>query len=479
MLGIPEALASLDAYLNSWRDPQGGVHGYIIHHHRDYTVVTAPACWTQGVRIIGHLELYQKTRDERWLRNAQLESGYLLSAYSPKVHLYHDSTTPLTLINNAWPTLALARAAAALRDAGEDGWRKLLDVACDNLKERMIAEHWDASTGTFFFCPRGYPGRRVHTYNQTAIAISAICAIARCTGQESLVSDYAVPAADHMIRMQDRSGPLRGGWGYNDGESAHLYYYLYTALNCRGLLDLYEHTREERFLESAKLAGDHLVGMIDPRTRLFSHRYVKGRRGARRFAYPTMVATSGLGFHQIRRLQRQGFRYDVEENIQTLLRMQLPHGGFPNFIGASDIWTPQLYPCEPEKRKWRDVVSVPFWNVFTFELLVDLLEEGQQVPGARVQFPLVTVADDGYTVEEDVNYVRLVSTATARTVAYFEKKRDFMLFSTEKMRGVPFGAFANAEYATILKLKRRVRIMAVAGILGLFGAATILGLIIL
>ena len=477
MRDIARAIGCLDAYLNSWTDESGGVHGYIIHHHRDYAVVTAPACWTQGVRILGHLELYKKTTEARWLEAAELESNYLAQAYCKMEHLYHDSTTPLTLINNAWPTLALIKTATTMRERSRSGWTELMKVATDNLERRMISEHWDENKRTFYFCPVGYPAKRVHTYNQTAIAISTLCAMGAFSGDNRLVESYAMPAADHMIQMQDRSGPLRGGWGYNDEDSAHLYYYLYTALNLRGLLDLYEYTGKERFLESAGLAGEHLVSMIDPNTRLFSHRYVKTRKGAKRYPFPTMIATSGLGLHQIRRLNGQGFKFDVADNIRTLLDMQLPHGGFPNFIGSTDIWTPWLYPCEPEKKKWRDVVSVPFWNVFTFELLVDLLEGGKSIPEVKVKFPMNTDCDDGFCVEEGESYIRILRRANHRTVSYFDKKRDFLLFSTEKMRGVPFGAFANTEYATIRKLKRRINILVLAGFCAL--AAMLVSLLIL
>ncbi len=463
MRSASEAIASLDAYLRTWTDASGGVHGYIIHHHRDYAVVTAPACWTQGVRILGHLKLYEKTGERGWLEAAELESRYLVGAYCERMHLYHDSTTPLTLINNAWPTLGLVKTAHALRSDLGSGWQRMIQVARDNLYERILAEHWDPTASTFYFCPPEYPGRRVHTYNQTAIALSALCAMAEFSGDESLVSEYAIPAADHMIRMQDKSGPLKGGWGYNDGESAHLYYYLYTALNCRGLLDIYEHTHETRFLESAGLAGDHLAGMIDPHTKLFCHRYVRAGRRVLRFVHPTMVATSGLGLLQIRRLREHGFNYDIDESIERLVDAQMPHGGFPSFIGATDIWTPGLFPSEPAKRKWRDMVSVPFWNVFVFELLADLLPRGQIITNADVRFPLRISTDDGLVLEEDVDHVRLVRADTGRTVSYFEKKRDYMLFSTEKMRGVPFGAFANSEQATILKLKKRIRVAIIAG----------------
>jgi len=472
---VADSLARLEDYLLSWTDEDGGVHGYIIHHHRDYAVITAPASWTQGLRVLGHLQLYEKTGDGYWLESALRESRFLEQAYCWEEHLFYDSTTPLTLINNAWPTLALLRTALLLRRRGRDGYLGFSNVALDNLEKRMIRLHWDPSARTFFFCPEGYWGMRVHTHNQTAIAISALCAADQLADEKSYVERYAIPAADHMIRLQEPSGILRGGWGYNDGDSSHLYYYLYTALNVRGLLDLYEHTGESRFLESAALGGEHLYGMIDGQTSLFCHRYVKKGRRVERYVHPIMVATAGLGLLQLRRLNGYGFSFKLDGSVDSLLGRQLPHGGFPSFIGSTDIWTPGLFPSEPERTKWRDVTSVPFWNVFTYELLVDLLEAGSKIRPPRVEFRFEMDTDDGYRFEETRSRVRL--SRSGRTVAYFDKTRDFMLFSTERMRGVPFGAFANTEHAVIQKLRRRVRRLAALG--AAVWAATVLVLLFL
>jgi len=457
---VARALSNLDAYLDTWTDVDGGVHGYIIHHHRDYAVVTAPACWTQGLRILGHLSLHRKTGEERWLDRAEKESIYLASLYEREVHLYHDSTTPLTLINNAWPTLALFKSAQVLREA-RGGSEELEQVAMDNLRERIIREHWDNDANTFYFCPVGFHGERVHTHNQTAITISALTAAAELEGDRNIVDRYAIPAANHLVVNQNKSGELEGGWGYNDAGSSHLYYYLYTALNTRGLLDLYEYTSDSRYLDSAALAGHHLMSMIDPGTKLFSHRYVSGKGKTKRYPYPTMIAASGLGLLQIRRLRRHGIELDPGESISELMKWQAQTGGFANFIGSTDIWTPDLYPCEPDKRKWRDVVCVPFWNVFTYELLVDMLDEGTEIPPPAVRFPYLEETDDGYEFQEDEDRVTL--SVSGRTVSYFDKKRDYMLFSTERMRGVPFGAYPNCEIATIDKLKRRLKLLLVAG----------------
>jgi len=472
---IADSLAKLDGYLRSWTAEDGGVHGYIIHHHRDYVVITAPSCWTQGLRILGHLQLYEKTGDSLWLDLAVWESKYLESAYCWEEHLYYDSTTPLTLINNAWPTLALLKAAIVLRENGSPWSSRFSKVALDNLDNRIIRLHWDSCVRTFFFCPEGYWGTRVHTHNQTAIAISALCAADRFTEAASYVERYAIPAAEHMMALQERSGPLRGGWGYNDGDSSHLYYYLYTALNVRGLLDLYEHTGDSRFLDSAGLGGEHLFGMIDGETHLFCHRYVKKGRKAQRYTYPIMVATAGLGLLQLRRLNRHGFSFHLKRSLESLLEKQLPHGGFPSFIGSTDIWTPRLFPSEPDRTKWRDIASVPFWNVFTYELLVDLLEGETPIRPSEGELSFTIDTDDGYRFEETSNRVRL--SKWGRTVAYFEKKRDFMLFSTERMRGVPFGAFPNTEFAVIHKLKGRIRSLVILFTAAWVGTVIVLVLI--
>jgi len=465
--------------LDTWTDGKGGLHGYVIHHHRDYCVLISPTTWAQSVRILAHLDAWRKTRSSHWLEKARRGAIYLASSYVPQVHLFHDATTPLTLINLAWPTLALLRTAKALREAGDPGWEKLAEVPQDCIHKRIIPMHWDASVGDFFFCPPGFPAKRVHTYNQSAIAISALCAHAELYGDEELVDKYARPSAEHLLvdQVTDRRSVLYGGWGYNDGGSSHLFYYLYTALNLRGLLDLYEHTNDSRYLHSARMAGDHLIAMVDEDSGLFAHRYVRRGRKVTRFTYPIMVSASGLGLLQLRRLARLLKDDSYSLDPDRLTSLQQPNGGFPSFIGSTDIWTPELFPCEPTEVKWRDVVCVPFWAVFTLELLADLLQRGEDIPPPMVETSLSTKTDDGYEVVENESTVYLKKGGL--TVSYFLKKEDYMLFSTEPMRGVPFGAFANSAVSSLAKIKRRFKRAMMIAALAVLVEAIIIALMLM
>ncbi len=459
-------ISNLDSYLDTWTDGSGGLHGYIIHHHRDYGILLSPATWQQSVRILANLEIWRKTGDEGWLQKAFIGSRYLTSSYVGEEHLFPDSTTPLTLVNNAWPCLALFQCATELRDAGKSEWGNLSKVGLDCLRESIIPRYWDLSMGDFFFCPPGFRGNRVHTYNQTAVTISVLSSLERLRPGEDYLQRYAIPAADRLVEDQNQgSSPLRGGWGYNDGSSNHLYYYIYTALNVMGLLDIYHATKTDRYLESAVLGGEHLMGMIDPETKLFSHRYVETRGGYELHKYPIMVSASGLGLRQINRLNKLGYGFEIEDSIDALLETQQGHGGFPTFRGITDIWTPEMYPCEPDKTKWRDEVCVPFWTVFVLDMLAGLLPNGSRIPEPDAVQHLVKDTDDGYEIDENRDRVRLLK--KGRTVAYFPKKEDHLLYSTEPLRGVPFGAFPNVHVANTKSLSRRIK-------LGVMGAGGII-----
>lgn len=461
---IALSLANLNFYLDSWTAPDSGTHGYIIHHHRDYVVNIAPATWTQGIRILGHLKLFKKTNDQYWLQKVISGCDYLYKSYIWDEHIYTDSTTPLTLINNAWPTLSLLESCLVLGDLDPKRCQKYLRVAKDHVLGRILPYHWDQDVKTFFFCPETFPANRVHTYNQNAIVAPLFYILSEIEDDKKYIEEYAKPTIDHLVEGQivdDPESLLYGGWGYNDGRSSHLFYYLYTALNMRGLLDVYEHSYTTRYLESAKLAGIHLKKMLSETTGLFKHRYVKKGKKVLEFTYPTMIAASGLGLLQIKRLEKWGIYLDIEENVYTLLKFQNSHGGFQNFIGVTDIWAPSLFPCEPEKVKWRDVISVPFWNVFAFELFAYLLEDGQNIPPPNATFPLILKTDDGIIVEEEQDYVRLSKNGT--TQAFFQKKSDTMLYSTLPCRGAPFGTFNPAQDVTIRKLRE---ILKKAGLLG-------------
>ena len=63
-----QAIINLDSWIQSWTDDEGGIHGYVIHHHRDCLTTIIPDTWTQSLILMAHSTLYKKTKEEKWLK---------------------------------------------------------------------------------------------------------------------------------------------------------------------------------------------------------------------------------------------------------------------------------------------------------------------------------------------------------------------------------------------------------------------------
>ena len=418
---MSQALANLDAWIQTWTDAKGGIHGYVVHHHQDCLLILVPDTWTQSPILMAHSALYEKTGEQKWLKKATMEAKYLCAHYLRDLHVYHAATheykhkSKPPLIGNALPTLAILDFVSKIDKEQNPIFDLVLDVTTDNIENYFLKQQWDKKNCTFYghFEPIGRTGRP-HIHNMTSLAISALIAYARVTDKFDFVEDYAIPAGEHILSCQNMTGENSyGGYPYNDGRSRNLYFSLYHAITMRGIIDLYEFTHDKEFLNSANIAAKHLMRLIDEETHLFFHR-VKREKIIR---YPQWLAGSGTIIHQIRRLEPHGCRYDLNRTINSLLEQQHPHGGFPTFLGFSDLFSPKLFPAEPEKRKWRDVLATPNWNCFTFELLSYLIKKGSVIPEPTSKFPLVLRCDEGknssaYTIYERKEIVRFIHPKT-------------------------------------------------------------------
>lgn len=434
---IRQALANLDAWIQTWTDLKGGIHGFVIHHHQDCLTILAPDTWTQSPSLITHSTLYKKTGNDKWLKKATMEAKYLCDHYLNDLHVYntasheykHEGKPPL--IGNAFPTLALLNFISMIDKEQNSIFDLVMDVTSDNIDNYFLKRQWDKVDNTFFAHFEAIRGTgRPHVHNMTSLAISALIAYAQLTDKFNYVEDYAIPAGEHILSCQNMTGKNSyGGYPYNDGRSRDLYHTLYHAMTMRGIIDLYEFTRDREFLNSANIAAKHLMKLIDEKTHFFFHR-VKREKIER---YPQWIAGCGTIIHQIKRLESHGYRYDLNRTINSLLEQQHPHGGFPTFLGFTDLFYPNLFPAEPEKRKWRDVIATPNWNCFVFELLSFLIEQGSIIPKQTCKFPILIPCDDGknsqaYSIYENKTLVRFFHPITNDIVFQLRKTDQLSQF---------------------------------------------------
>ena len=66
-LSLGQSVSNLWAWLHTWEDDAGGIHGPVVYHHRDNLTVLRPDTWTQGATVLGLLNAYDASANAQFL----------------------------------------------------------------------------------------------------------------------------------------------------------------------------------------------------------------------------------------------------------------------------------------------------------------------------------------------------------------------------------------------------------------------------
>jgi len=445
MVDMLQSISNLDYWLDTWKDDNNGIYGYVVHHHMDALMVISPDTWTQSAALLGHLNLFERTKDKSWLKKAANEGDYLVDNYIMEKHYYRNANyehkptkagAEDTLIHLAYPTIALLRLSKLLKKQNIP-YQKYLDVANDCIQNYIIKKCWDGGV----FKSRV---QKEFILNMASTVISALCLLTSFS-DENYIEEYCVPTAEKIMLRQDENG------GVPYSEHSPEIILLYTAITMRGLLDLYEYTGDDKYLSSCKKAAGFLTGHIDPETKLFYHTVGKTKRREKVKKYPQWIAGSLVIVHQIKRLEKYGCSFpEANDVLKTVLSYQYATGGIPTFVGFTDIFMPKFYPPEPEKRKWRDVIAIPGWNALAFECLTYLMPKGD-LPKPINVFPGRYESTE-YTIEEGEHDV--IFWKDKDMAAKWIKGREVWAFGTIPLRTGAERIIYNME--TLLPILRYV-----------------------
>jgi len=375
---VAQSVSNLWAWLGTWEDDTGGIHGPVVYHHRDNLKVLRPDTWTQSATILGLLNAYEVSNDDAMLTAASRLGGFLARNYISDVHVYRDSNfdqKPLgrpALEGNALASLSLLRLGRALGPNGDS----FLRVANDNMRE-FVVRQWDSQVKSFAV---RYHGRQAHIHNKGAIAILAILASEQGETDGEMTRTFAVPSAEFMMACQVQRGEFAGAFPYADKDSE--YRTIYSLVTALGLLALHRVTGNEKYVQSVERLLDHLSSYLDSRTGLICHYHKVG--------YPQWV-TDTILYHLVRKTvndQRHSDRFEPESSSFTkLLSYQYPSGAFPLSLGFEDLWYRDVMRSRPELQRWRDVLPTPGMNSWNFWFLSAFLERGQPLPPPSISMP--------------------------------------------------------------------------------------------
>jgi len=419
---LNESVSNLWAWLETWLDENGGVHGYVTHHHRDNLKILSPDAWTQAPCILGSLRIFQKTGKEEWLELASKMSDYLVNTYFEPLHVYQNSNhehKPLGrpgLIDNAIASYALLEVSKEKKRMKSD-WQRYAQVARDNI-QNFLLPLWDESTGAFLSPAHDTPQ---HIHNMNSITILALTAIAELDDNPSYIEKYAKKIGKFIVSCQVRNGRMQGSYPYRD--KVKNYITLYSLITSIGLFTLYRKTKSFDILVSVEEAIKHLINFVEPKTWLVCHYHKRG--------YPQWIPDTILLVLVSSWLENENVEVSINtsEILANVLSKQHKSGGFPLSIGFEDLWFRKGCPSRPEIKRWRDILATPNWNAWNFWALTELLPQDTEIRKPTVEFPFAIETsaeeDDGpYKIVEDKEKVIFMLKPGNRPFGFFRKKSD-------------------------------------------------------
>jgi rhamnogalacturonyl hydrolase YesR len=415
-----KVISNLWAWLETWIDDKGGVHGYIVHHNRDNLKILSPDTWTQSLCILGLTRLYQKTKGGKWAALASKLCEYLVDAYIPALHVYRNSNwdqKPLgrpSIDGNALASFALLEASKQLNSSERI---RFIEVAKDNILNYLLA-HWNNSVGAIESI---YHGRRAFIHNKNSMAILALISLAEVENDKTYIKNYAKRIGNFIVSCQVKTGKQRGAFPYVD--TAKDYRTGYTLITCLGLYALYKATNSVEYLMSIKDALENLKNSIDYKTGLICHNHAIG--------FPQWIPDTILFIFNAKLLEKEGIKIEFDlENIQAkLMSMQYCNGSFPLSIGFQDLSYYKGLPSKPYIKRWRDLLPTPSWNAWIFWALTELLQEKTEISEPSIRFPMTIKTDkeehEGpYIIIEEESEVIFISENTKEIVGIFKKTNE-------------------------------------------------------
>lgn len=431
-MSVNRALSSLWTWLETWMDERGGVHGYVVHHHRDNLKFLCPDTWTQATCILGSLRVYQKTHEKKWLKLTLKLSDYLVDTYLSSLHLYRNANherKPLGkpgIIHNALPSYALCEVTKEIK--GQNNWQKYHEVAKDNIVNHLLRLR-DKSTGALVSI---YHGKPSFIHNMNSASVLALTALAELENDSSYINKYAVKIAEHIVSCQVKGGSLSGAYPYVDKERN--YRTLYSLITAIGLFKLYKNTDNIKFLKSVEALIRNLKKYVDEKTGLICHYHKIG--------YPQWIPDTMLFIFVSRLLENEGVKISIDLNniINKVLERQYKNGGFHLSIGFEDLSYTKLLPSKPSIRRWRDLLPTTNWNAWNYWCLAELLPENSRIEKTYVEFPLELETDreeeEGpHKIIEEKESVIFTNQKNQQIVGVFNKTAEVADFCLIKERG--------------------------------------------
>ena len=326
-----EVLKKIDFWFESMRTAIG-YGGPVVHWWDDCLFFTGVGLdWRYEGIIIGYLNLWMATGEEKWLLKAkragndlakgQLPSGNYLNAcfeLNP-----NTAGTP----HEAAADLGLLNLACALKDIGDPDWRGYFTTAEKNLVRFYFEKLWNEQDHCFYDAP-GVPS---FVANKSATLVQALSLFGQASGKHEIIEKYIISSLNKILSFQVQEGSLAGGIYQNSlyGKRIASCFPYYIARCIPGLVLGYQQLGDQKFLEAALAAGQFIL----------NHRYSDGSfpqvvyPAGRVNKYPQWVAPVGDILIALDLLRPYGFEYNSNPSLSWMMSGQYSDGSFQTAVG--------------------------------------------------------------------------------------------------------------------------------------------------
>lgn len=427
---ISVALSKQISWLQTWKTKKGAYNGYVVHRHdlkRMFKIHDTP--WSQGPIINGYLNLYLKTKDNKWLQEA-IQAADLqckrLHKNGKYIYAGFEDDRFSSLVHNSLANCALLDLAKILIDEGNnENAQKYLKIVKENIDLYIIGVLWNENFGAFKFSEIDYytPNVTRFVVNMNSVAVESLIKLSILTGEKKY-QEYAMRVGEWILTEQIESTDTEnGGINYSQVQPRVLIS-IYTALAMRGLDDLFYITEDQRYLKMMKKAAIHLKNLVDPETKLFYHAIINGKI----VKYPQFVAGAGIILKALDDTEKlTGEKYNYQDIFKVILRNQLPNGGFSNFI---------RYRGKDNSRSkiWENIVPIVGWNAHFFEFLTRKIKNNFLYISNKNKINYF--ATNHFLYSETFNYVLILSIYPIRSIIFYLaiKRMNVALFCISENR---------------------------------------------
>lgn len=383
---IATAIAKLDAWFETMRveDPKSGLCGYggpVAHWWQNCLLYTGPGLdWRYEGIIAGYLNLWQNTGEIRWLETAiragddlvdgQLENGhYPASAFElnpASGGTPHEAACDIGLLLLAMEIKSLStKIKKDTKGLNDIDWRLYFEAAERNLQKYFLGKLWDHEVGYL----RDHPRLATFVPNKAATACEAFFLMAELSGDDRWIERYALPSLEKILQHQVQDGwKLHGAIAQNSFgfRIVDKYFPYYIARCIPALIQGYEFTQDQRYMDSALAAMDFITRWVYPDGSLPQVVYTAGEVNR----YPSWIAGLGDVLRVAELLDPYGLNHDFSATNDRLLLGQDESGGFQTAIGfaAQSGGNVELLP------DFRDLLHVVGWCDKAFRYLTTFIQ---------------------------------------------------------------------------------------------------------